>query len=287
VRVCLRCRAAMPVDAACDLPDHDSVIVDDDGRRRLVEATYGDRERRLRLLRARNHRQQKVATGGAIAGVVGGAATILLEPSRTLIMGGALLGGALGAAISAAIAGRRDAGASLPLDADVPAVPPRFAGATIVSALDLPSPASDVWCAAWSIELVQQQGGQERVVLRDAWTDGLELTLDGGVRARIPAGPWRPAAGLIGLVDTDERELIDHLRAIDRQHDPDGELAPFRHELVREALLQVGDRVELYGTWQPTLLDDPPDASEPGPYRDAPATVLVPVGWPVLARRRA
>ncbi len=283
VRVCLQCRSAMPDDVACDLPGHDAVVLDDAGRSRLIAAVWGDRERRQRLLRARDRHRRTRATGGTIGGLVAGIATVVIVPSRLLGVGAALAGAAIGSMLISVATGRGDDGA-VPLPADEPpAVPPR-ARATIVSADEACSPASEIWCAAWAIELWGVWRGQPRLMLREAWTDGLELRLDGGGRARVPAGPWRPEGELVMLVDTAEGALTEHLRAIDPRHDPDDELDPLRHDSVRETLLQVGDRVELSGDWRPELeqgarRDDPL-------YREAPATALVPEGWPVLRRLR-
>lgn len=282
-RVCLQCRAAMPDDVACDRPGHEAVVLDAGGRARLIDAVWGDHERRQRLIRARDRHRKAMAVGGAIGGTIAGVATVLALPSGLLATGATLAGATVGAAVADVIAGRAPDDA-MPLVAADPGPAPSQGRATITSAPDLSSPASDVWCAAWAIELWGTWRGRPRLMLRDAWTDGLELDLEGGGKARVPAGPWRPGGELVVLVDTDERALSEHLRAIDERHDPDHELDPFRHDGVREALLQVGDRVELCGAWRPEL--QPGDAHHDPLYREAPATVLVPDGWPVLRRIR-
>jgi hypothetical protein len=271
----------MPDDARCDQPGHEAVVLDGDGRARLIDAVWGDRERRQRLVRARDRHRKAMATGGAIGGAIAGVASVLALPSRLFAAGATLAGATIGAAVADVIAGRAPDDAMPLVAADPGPAPPR-ARATIASAPDLTSPASDVWCAAWAIELWGMWRGKPRLMLRDAWTDGLDLALEGGGKARVPAGPWRPGGGLIVLVDTDERALSEHLRAIDARHDPDHELDPFRHDSVRESLLQVGDRVELCGAWRPEVI--PGDARDEPLYRDAPATILVPDGWPVLRR---
>lgn len=283
-RICLRCRAAMPEHARCDLPGHDTVVLDAAGRARLVEAVWGDRARRDEVARARARHRRVRASGGLAGGMIAGVATVVVAPAQLLVWGTALAGAAVGSVVADALArGGAGASAGVPLVAEAPPVGAPRGRARIVRAPDLASPASDVWCAAWAIELWGTWRGEARLMLRDAWTDGLELELDGGGRARVPAGPWRPAGELVTLVDTDERALDEHLRAIDPDHQPEAELDPLHHDAVHEAVLQVGDHVELCGAWRPELAAP---MGEDGLYRDAPPTVLVPDGWPVLRRLR-
>jgi hypothetical protein len=284
-RVCLVCRHALPAGAPCHDAAHEVVDVESAGRDRLVEEVWGDRSDQLAMMRARGRRSQRAATAGISTGIAAGiGVAVLIGPFRPLILAGGVLAGAIAAGLAGAIRG----GASdlrFPRPAAELPEPPPFARGVVVDAADeARSPASGLWCAAWAIELTLARPGGARVVLRDAATAALSIELDGGARARVPAGPWRPAGGLVPLLDVDEHAIAAHVRGIDPRHADDDPLAPLQHDAVHEALLMVGDRVELHGAWEP--IPDERRASDPL-YRDAPPSVLVPLGWPSLRRARA
>jgi hypothetical protein len=283
-RLCLVCRHALAPGAECDLPGHQAVDVDGDGRARLVETVWGDRAQQLAMMRARSRRSQRAATAGVSTGVAAGIGiAVLIGPYRPLILAGGVLAGAIAGGLASAVT-RRDGDMRLPFAAAALPEPAAFARGVIVDAgEDQRSPASGLWCAGWALELTLSRPGGPRVVLRDAATAALSIHLDGGARARVPAGPWRPAGGLVPLLDTDEPTVLAHVRTIDPHHQDEDMLAPFQHDAVHEALLMVGDRVELYGTWEP-IPDDRRDADPL--YRDAPPSVLIPSGWPSLRRAR-
>jgi hypothetical protein len=284
-RVCLVCRHAVPGDLPCDPPEHEVVALSDTGRARLVEAAWGDRRQQLALMRAGEVRNRRAAAAGVVTGVAAGAGiAVFLGPYRPLILAGGVLAGGIAAALTGAVHGR-DQDARFPRAAAALPAPAPFARGVIVDAGDdLRSPASGLWCAAWAIELTLARPGGPRVVFRDAAAAGLEIHLDGGARARVPAGPWRPAGALVPLLDVDEHALLAHLRDVDPRHRDDDPVAPFQHDAVHESLLMVGERVELHGAWTP--VPDDRRGAEPL-YRDAPPTLLVPAGWPSLRRAPA
>ncbi len=279
-QLCLTCRQVV-VAGACDPPDHQLITLDAAGRERLDTAMRGSRAERLLLEHRRARRSQRIGGVGGVAALAASLVTVLSVPSRelALLVGGAI--GLLGAGVTSLIdrrPQRRVVGA-----VDRPPAPP-FARGTIVAARgdDLRSPASGLWCAGWALELSQGSSDAGATVLRDATTAGLDIRLDGGARARVPAGPWHPAGELVTLLDLDELALTAHLRVIDPRHRGDDPLEPLHHDVVHEALLHVGDRVELCGAWRP-VPDDRADG-DPSLYRDAPATVLIPSRWPTLRR---
>jgi hypothetical protein len=284
-RICLACRQALAPGVACDLAGHEAVALDADGRARLIEAVWGDRAQQLAMMRARSRRSQRAATAGVSTGVAAGIGiAVLIGPYRPLILAGGVLAGAIAGGLASTVS-RRDGDMRVPYAAAALPEPPPFARGVIIDAGDdVRSPASGLWCAGWALELTLSRPDGPRVVLRDAATAALSIQLDGGARARVPAGPWRPAGGLVPLLDTDEPTVLAHVRTIDPQHRDDDMLAPFQHDAVHEALLMVGDRVELHGTWEP--IPDDRRASDPL-YRDAPPSVLIPTGWPSLRRTRA
>jgi len=279
-RVCIACRH--PVSETCDLPAHEVVTLDAAGRERLLDAVWGDRDTRLGLRLARHRRTQRAAAA-ATSGVAASAGiSVLIGPSIPLIAAGGLFVAAVAATMSGVVRGSDD-DLRFPLAAAPRPDTPVFASGTIVDAGDdQRSPASGLWCAAWAIELALSRRDTPRAVFRDAWCAGLEIALDGGARARVAPGPWRPAGPLVPLLDIDELALDAHVRRIDPAHQPHDPIAPFHHDTVAEELLHVGDRVELRGAWAPV----PDDAADPALYRDAPPTVLVPLGWPALRRAR-
>lgn len=280
-RICLACRHLAPV--ACDLPDHETVALDAAGRARLVEAVFGDRDQRAAHLGERLRRHRRAAAAASSSGIAAGAAIgLLVAPWKPVIVaGGVFVGGVVGVLAGVVRRGGPEAGFPRPA-VDVPAPPP-FARGTIVDAGDdLRSPASGVWCAAWSIALTIARPGGPRVVFRDARTTELAIALDGGARARVPAGPWRPAAPLVPLLDVDDLAIHAHLRAVDPAYAEHDESSPFHHDGADEALLQLGDRVELCGAWHPA----PDDQARDALYRDPAATIYLPSGWPALRRAR-
>jgi len=279
-RLCLACRHPVS-DAGCDHADHEVITLDTAGRERLLEAVWGDRDTRGGLRHARYRRAQRAAAAGTTSGVAAGVGiTVLLGPSPPLVTAGGLFVAAVVGGLAGVVRGSDD-DARFPRAAAPVATAATFATGTVVDAGDDErSPASALWCAAWAIELTLSRPGGPRAVFRDAWCAGLEIALDDGARARVAAGPWRPAGQLVPLLDVDEIAIHAHIRLTDPDHQPHEPLAPFHHDAVHEALLHVGDRVELRGAWEPI----PDERAADALYRVAPPSVLVPVGWPTLRR---
>jgi hypothetical protein len=278
MRICLACRH--PVGERCELEGHEVVDLDARGRERLIGEVWGDRETRAEL-RARSRAGRRALGAGGTAGVATAAGLWVLVGAAPPLM---IMGGLFAAASIGGFAGlvrRTHEDPRFPRAAVPRPASARFAVGTIVDAgEDERSPASGLWCAAWAIELSVSRRDGARTVFRDAWCAGLEILVDGGARARVAPGPWRPAGALVPLADWDDLAIEKHLRGVDPAYDVHDELAPFHHDAVAEMLLRVGDRVALCGAWTPA----PDDRGDESLYRDAPATALVADGWPALGR---
>ncbi|MCA9678076.1 MAG: hypothetical protein H6709_07080 [Kofleriaceae bacterium] len=273
----------MPEADTCDQPGHDTVMLDDAGRARLVEATWGYAARRARIARGHEHRSRPRSVTPSVPTGVGGLVLALLKTISfpILMVPTAVLGSA--AVVSSAIARRI---VDTPLPEQPPELGPAFAAATVVGTRSLASPATDRTCAAWAFELWLTTRRRAHLMARDAWTSGIELRLDDGRVASLPAGPWRAGGAAPTVKAVSRARLGDHLAAIDPCHDSADPLAPLRHDEVREVLLQPGDRVELLGDWDSDASGEPPAVSAPAvsPYREPGAVVLRPRGWPALRR---
>lgn len=149
---------------------------------------------------------------------------------------------------------------------------------TIAEGPTIASPLGRTQGVAYGIVLERRRWFRGQVMLRDAASAGFEVVLDDGERLRVPAGtivldmssaPWvEPEPGRhLGYVGR-----IDPLRC-DLDHDP------LRFTDARERVLVPGVRVEIRGPVQPV-----PDAEAPARgYREAPGTILHPVGVPRIA----
>lgn len=154
-----------------------------------------------------------------------------------------------------------------------------FARGRIRMASGLGAPASGGRGAAWALELRYEGAFGSRVMLRAGATAGLDVELDSGEWVRLDAGPLRVIGTLRQVPDHDVAELEAYLRQVDPGRSLAGELCPaIPFNVIGEALLQVGDRVELYGEFAPTVLSGGGAAL----YREAPATILAPLGVPTL-----
>ncbi|MEZ4365741.1 MAG: hypothetical protein R2939_05575 [Kofleriaceae bacterium] len=122
-----------------------------------------------------------------------------------------------------------------------------------------------------------------RTMLRVGVAGRLELALDGGDRIRVPAGPlW--IDGGHDRTELARPELEELLRAVDPARVLVAELwSPLPFNVVAEATVQVGDRVELAGALDRAL--DPSVGGGRLPYRAAPDTYLTPAGMLTLRRR--
>jgi hypothetical protein len=288
-RVCVACRHPLPRDVPCDQPGHEVVDLDpaDElaglARDILIEQTWGPRAEQVRRRQLIVRRRQRTTAAGLSAGGITSVLAIAAGAGPLFYVAGAVAG--LVAATAAAIVQPHREDLRFPIAAAALPALPHFAAGTIVDAGDdLRSPASGLYAAGWAVQLTLARPGGPRVVFRDAATSGLEIELDGGERARVPFGPWRPGGALLALRELDEPDVNAYLRRIDASYRPQDPFAPFHHDAVHEELLHVGDRVELFGTWH--AVPDPQAGDDPL-YRDAPATVRVPIGWPTLRRLRA
>lgn len=270
--VCLECRTAFLDGKRCDGEAHVTIDLARE-RPRLVEAVWGDVRqqveavRRVYVARARSFQSTAAGLGAGIAaGVALGVGPLALMGTTTL-----------GAIVFSAVVGRRVRKAPPAHPRGAVELPPltRFARGRIRSAEGVASPASRLECAAWALELRYDAVFGSRVMLRSGYTAGMELSLDNGERVRVPAGALRLVQPLAQLADHDIGELEDWLREVDPARAIAGELCPaIPFNVIGEELLQVGDRVELFGGYEPSVIAGASAAL----YREAPATILVPRG---------
>jgi hypothetical protein len=275
--VCLECRTAFMSGGRCEGEAHITVSLAHQ-RAALIEAVWGDFRhqveavRRVYVARARAFQSTAAGVGlGIAAGLVLGAGPLSLVAAMT---GGAVF--------LSALTGRRARRSPPQHPRGAQPLPPLtpFARGRIRAAEGLDSPASGLACAAWAIELRYDATFGSRVMLRAGETAGLEIALDNGERVRIPAGSLRLVQPLPQLADHDVAELEDWLRQVDPARALAGELCPaIPFNVIGEDLLQVGDRVELFQQYEPSVL-----GSGGGLYRESPATILVPRGVATLRR---
>lgn len=276
--VCLDCRTAFLDGERCDGDAHVTIDLARE-RPRLVEAVWGDFRqqveavRRVYVTRARSFQSTAAGLGAGIAlGAVLGLGPLALVGTTTL-----------GAVVFSSLVGRR-ARKSPPTHprgaAELPSLT-RFARGRIRSAEGLAAPASRLECAAWALELRYDAVFGSRVMLRSGYTAGMEISLDNGERVRVPAGAIRLVQPLAQLADHDVAELEDWLREVDPARTIAGELCPaIPFNVIGEELLQVGDKVELFQSYSPSVIAGASAAL----YREAPATILVPRGIATMRR---
>ncbi len=276
--VCLECRTAFLGGGRCDGRAHTTVNLASE-RGALIEAVWGDFRHQIEAVRrvyvARARAFQSTAAGvglGVVAGLVLGAGPIAVVAAMT---GGAVMVSALAGRTARRAPPVHPRGA-----APLPPLTP-FARGRIRAAEGVTSPASGLECAAWALELRYDASFGSRIMLRAGETGGMDIALDSGDRARIPAGSLRLVQTLPQLADHDVAELEDWLRSIDPARSIAGELCPaIPYNVIGEDALQVGDRVELYQAYEPQVLAGGSAAL----YRDAPATILMPRGIATLRR---
>lgn len=276
--VCLECRTAFIGGGRCEGDAHTTINLTHD-RPALIQAVWGDFRHQIEAVRrvytARVRAFQSTAAGlglGIVAGVAFGAGPL------------AMLGAITGGAVALSALGGRVARRSPPTHPrGARPLPPltSFARGRIRSAEGLISPASGLECAAWALELRYDASFGSRVMLRAGQTAGMEISLDNGERARIPAGALRLVQTLPQLADHDVAELEGWLREIDPARTIAGELCPaIPFNVIGEDVLQVGDRVELFQAYEPAVIAGGTAAL----YREAPATILMPRGIATLRR---
>jgi hypothetical protein len=278
--VCLTCRAVVPADQPCGVDDAHrlAALATPEGRAALVDTVWGplaERGYTLRELERAAHGQLRLSvTGMAMAA---GSALFLAPGSGALVLVGGVAGAATGHLVGYLRSRRRVL--THPRGAPELALPPPVARGRIRRAPSIESPVSGSPCAIWAFELRFEGAWGERVMLRAAETAGLEVTLDGGAPARVPAGPAIVVGAMSQIDDLESGALDDYLRQVDpgRTTDPEP-FPPLPYNVVVEHCAFPGDRVELLGELVPDVVATAPQRL----YRDAPSTVLRPRGVPVL-----
>jgi hypothetical protein len=141
---------------------------------------------------------------------------------------------------------------------------------TIVIGDQKPSPIGDTAAVAYAVKLTQRG----RTMLYDGATVGFQVLLEDDSRVVIPAGTCS-----IDLGDAPKVSAESYLAQVDPLRQPGEEFDPFLHDRAVGRTLKIGDCVEVLGR----LIEEP--AGGGGTYREAPRTVLVPVGVPALRAR--
>lgn len=136
----------------------------------------------------------------------------------------------------------------------------------------LRSPATGTACLAYALELHLEGSGEARAMYRDAVTCGFDIQLEDGSLARVPRGRIRFAGPMRQAIDVDNRELDSYLAELDERRAPDSDYDPFRYNVVYEAVLLPGDRIELLSPFEPRLSAAAPTTL----YRNSMPSVLVP-----------
>jgi hypothetical protein len=278
-RVCLTCRAALDDGGACDGGDrHEVLALDDPAQRaRLIEAVWGDaleRRRTHQRIRAEAVRGQKIVL---TSGALGFAAAVALGEAAAFFfaLGGAALGG-----IASHLTRPRE-GTTYPRGGEPRAWGRVSARGRVRGSGEVWSPASGESCAAWTIELRYDGSWGERVMLRAGETAGLEIALDGGEVLRVPAGPIALVEPPQQVDELSSARITALLRGLDPLGSPGEPFTPLPYNVVAEALLFVGDRVEVLGEMDRVIA---PSAGGGALYRDAPRSQLAPHGVAVLRR---
>jgi hypothetical protein len=259
----------------CEI-DHNPALelADPVQRERMVELTWGTSEHRDALRKSTSQRldAKRTLTGGVTFAMTTGAMYIGTGEGVISLASGAFMG-LLGAVF----------GSARPLvliPSSAPAMPswPRIGTGRIVHGDELIAPGSSTPCAAWAIELRYDGPWGTRTIFRAGATLGLDIVMDGGDHVHIPAGAlWLD--GTFNQLDGEEASIDELIREVDpTAAASDWELFPFN--IIREQLLDEGDRVEVLGVVEPR----PAHADDPRLYRDAPAIELVHTGVPVLRR---
>jgi len=312
--ICLSCRTALLPGESCDSdPSHAITTLDEPrGRELLVEAAWGPPEVRLGEARLALHAEHSVAllaAFGFVAGLVGcwlivpglgplhvlgaalsmavfwGSGNLLLARRGSDFPVGArplpgeqthraerpMLGDCELAGMSGD-EGREPAGALAPS--------PRRLGMSGIAAGEgaIESPASGTDCLAFAVELHFVGYWGDRVMYRDAVTCGFDVVLIDGRIARVPPGRVRLVAPMRQVIDVDNFALEQYLRAVDCEHEPSRAFDPLRYNVVAEAVLLLGDTIELLSRFEPEVN---PRAAPTG-YREPAPALWVARGLPIL-----
>jgi hypothetical protein len=292
--ICLSCRTALFPGEACDAdPSHPVAALDEArGRELLVEAAWGPPDVRLGEARLALHAEHAVALLSLFGFVAGLFALWLVLPGLGPLH---ILGAALSMALfwgagnlllarrggdfpvgGRPLLGEGRARALLPAQA----LEVRQLGVRGIAAGEtlLESPASGAECLAFAIELHFVGYWGDRVMYRDAVTSGFDVLLADGRVARVPAGRVRLIGPMRQVIDVDNVALERYLHTIDRQHEPGRAFDPLRYNVVAEALLLLGESVELLSSFEPEVNA----RAAPTGYREPAPSVWVARGLPVL-----
>jgi hypothetical protein len=259
----------------CPVDDNTALVLADPAQReRMVELTWGTPAHRDNLRKSTSQRldARRTLTGGVTFAMMTGAIYIGTGEGLISLASGAIMG-----LFSGVFAAARPL---VLIPGSAPAMPswPRIGTGRIVHADELVAPGSGTPCAAWAVELRYDGPWGTRTIFRAAASLGLDIVMDGGDHVRIPAGALWLDGNFIQL-DGEHASIDELLREVDPLGaDSDWQLFPFN--IIREQLLDEGDRVEVLGVVEPR----PAHADDPRLYRDAPAIELVHTGVPVLRR---
>lgn len=270
---CLDCRTALHDDDVCDAnKDHRVVRLNQRGaHEELVAVAWGAASVREseRAMAQRSDQALVLLTGFILAtGLLG---VWLITSALTLphIVGVMIV--AMGVLFGGAYTLRRNR--NFPVGG-TPLLEGRTGGAggEVTGRPNVYSPATATLCVAYGIELHLEGDGADRVMYRDGFTCGFDVELDDGSLARVPPGRIRIVGDMRQAIDLDNPELEAYLAEVDSRRAPDSPYDPFRYNVVYEAVVLPGDRIELLSTFEPRVA-----ANAPAPlYRKSMPSVL----WP-------
>ncbi len=275
---CLDCRTALHGDHVCDQDDDHRVVslAARGAHEELVAAAWGKAN-----VREAEHRQairvdQLIVTVTTIVLVLGLVGVWLLA-ALTLPH----ITGVVAAALATMFGGSHllRARRPFPVGATKLLESAQLNGCGEVTGTStLCSPATATLCVAYALELHWEGDGQDRVMYRDAVTCGFEVELDDGSVAHIPKGRIRIIGDMRQTMDVDLPELESYLAEVDARRAPDSPYDPFRHNVVYEAVVLPGDRIELLSGFEPRLSGSAP----PTLYRKSMPSVLWPQTVPTI-----
>jgi hypothetical protein len=298
--ICLSCRTALFPGEACDTDSSHGVasLGEARGRELLVEAAWGPPDVRLGEARLALHAEHAVALlslFGFVAGLLG--LWLILPGLGPLHVLGAALSMALFWGGGNLVLARRGSdfpvgarpllgeGAAGDDDGEETSVPAALTTrgrlgqrGTAAGEAMLESPASGAECLAFAVELHFVGYWGDRVMYRDAVTCGFDVLLTDGRIARVPPGRIRLVAPMRQVIDVDNVALESYLRDVDREHEPGRAFDPLRYNVVAEALLLLGDPVELLSRFEPEVNA----RAAPTSYREPAPSVWVAQELPIL-----
>jgi hypothetical protein len=289
--ICVACRTALFAGERCETdPSHAVTSLDEPrGREQLVDATWGPPEVRLGEARLAVHAEHAAALLAAFGFVAGLLALWLILPGLgpLHVMGAALSMAVFWGGGNLLLARR---GGDFPVGArpllgegdgeQGGSLAPARMGVRgmAVGEASVESPASRTECLAFAIELHFVGYWGDRIMYRDAVTCGFDVLLVDGRIARVPPGRVRLVAPMRQVIDVDNVALERYLRAVDREHEPGRAFDPLRYNVVAEAILLLGDTVELLTPLEPEVNT----RAAPTGYREPAPAVWVARGIPIL-----